>query len=258
MGQGFALFAATAADVIRASAREAEALGYSSFWVNHPGATDGLAALAQAAAETRRLDLGVGVIPLHTRGPESIVEGVRVTKLPLARLLLGIGSPNPEALKRVRAGVAALRAQLATRVIVAALGPQMCRLAGEVADGVLFNWLTPEYARRSADLVREGAAKANRKPPAIYAYVRLAMGPAGLARLGEEGGRYAGIPAYAAHFERMGVKPVDTAIAGAAPDAIRAGVAKWTGAVDEIVLRAITGKDTLEETLALVRAATPA
>ena len=36
MGQGFALFAGTAADVIRAAAREAEALGYTSFWVNHP------------------------------------------------------------------------------------------------------------------------------------------------------------------------------------------------------------------------------
>ena len=143
MRQGFALFAATAPEVIRASAREAEAVGYSSFWMNHPGATDGLAALAHAAQETRRIDLGVGVIPLHTRGPESIVQGVRAAALPLDRLLLGVGSPNPSALARVRAGVAELRAQLQTRVIVAALGPQMCRLAGEVADGVLFNWLTP-------------------------------------------------------------------------------------------------------------------
>ena len=37
MAQGFAVFAGIAADIIRASAREAEALGYSSFWVNHPG-----------------------------------------------------------------------------------------------------------------------------------------------------------------------------------------------------------------------------
>jgi len=134
----------------------------------------------------------------------------------------------------------------------------MCRLAGEIADGVLFNWLTPEYARRSAELVREGAAAAKRKMPTTYAYVRLAMGPAGIARLGDEGGRYAGIPAYAAHFERMGVKPVDTAIAGQTPADIRAGLTKWKGAVDEIVLRAITGQDTVDETLTLVRAAKPA
>jgi len=42
MGRGFALFAGAAPEIIRASAREAEGLGYSSFWVNHPGATDGL------------------------------------------------------------------------------------------------------------------------------------------------------------------------------------------------------------------------
>ena len=258
MGHGFALFAGTGADVIQASAREAEALGYTSFWVNHPGSTDGLAALAQAASVTSRLDLGVGVIPLHTRGPASIVEGAKATRLPLPRLLLGIGSPNPKSLDRVREGVAEIRKHLQTRIIVAALGPKMCRLAGEVADGVLFNWLTPEYARRSAELVREGAAAAKRKTPTTYAYVRLAMGPAGLARLNDEGGRYAGIPAYAAHFERMGVKPVDTAVAGQTPAEIRVGLAKWKGAVDEIVLRSITGRDTTEETLELVRVAKPA
>src|SRR6266478_4466535 len=198
MRLGFALFAGAAPEILRASAREAEGLGYSSFWVNHPGATDGLAALALAAGETRRIDLGIGVIPLHTRGPDGIVQGVRANALPLDRLLLGVGSPNPDSLKRVRAGIAELRRQLSTRLVVAALGPQMCRLAGEVADGVLFNWLTPDYARLSADLVREGAAAARR------------------------------------------------------------GLGKWQGVVDEVVVRAITAKDTVEEHVALVKAAAPA
>ena len=258
MAQGFALFAATAGDVIRAAAREAEALGYTSFWVNHPGSTDGLAALALAAGETRRVELGVGVIPLHTRGPESIVAGVREQNLPLSRLLLGVGSPNPRSLDRVRTGVAALRAQLSTQIIVAALGPKMCRLAGEVADGVLLNWVTPEYARRSADEVRAGAAAAGRTPPRIFAYVRLALGAAGRARTADEADRYAGIPAYGANFARMGVKPIDTAIAVDTPAEVAAALARWRGAVDEVVLRAVTPHDTAEETLALVRAAKPA
>ena len=42
MGHGFALYAGVAPEIIRASAREAEALGYASLWVNHPGQTDGL------------------------------------------------------------------------------------------------------------------------------------------------------------------------------------------------------------------------
>jgi alkanesulfonate monooxygenase SsuD/methylene tetrahydromethanopterin reductase-like flavin-dependent oxidoreductase (luciferase family) len=258
MTQGFALFAATPAEAIRACAREAEALGYTSFWVNHPGQTDGLAALAGAARETARVMLGVGVIPLHTRGAESIAQGVGAQALPLERLLLGVGSPNPGSLQRVRAGVAALRGRLQTRIIVAALGPKMCRLAGEVADGVLFNWITPDYARRSADLVREGAAAAGRQPPRLYSYVRVAVGPVAQTRLGDEAARYGGIPAYAANFARMGVKPIDTAIAVSSDEALAPAIAAWRGAVDELVLRAITAKDTVEENVALVRAAAPA
>src|SRR5216684_566978 len=222
--KGFAVFAGVSPEIIRASAREAEALGYRSFWVNHPGPVDGLGSLAHAAAETRRL-------------------------------LLGVGSPNPEALKRVRDGVATLRAKLSTRIIVAALGPKMCHLAGEVADGVLFNWLTPEYARRSAELVRAGADAAKRPMPQLYAYVRVALGPAASERLADEGGRYDSIPAYHAHFVRMGVKPVDTAIAATSADGIKRALAAWDGAVDEVVLRAITAKDTVEDHLTLVRAA---
>jgi len=258
MGLGFAVFAGTSPEVIRASAREAERLGYSSFWVNHPGSTDGLAALALAARETQRIELGIGVIPLHTRGPESIVEGVKASALPLDRLLLGVGSPNPDSLKRVRAGIAELRRQLSTRLVVAALGPQMCRLAGEVADGVLLNWVTPEYARLSAERVREGAAAARRQPPKIFAYLRVALGPAACDRLQEESNRYAAVPAYGANFARMGLKPIETAIAAESPDAIRKGLAKWRGAVDEVVIRAITAKDTVEEHVALVKAAAPA
>jgi alkanesulfonate monooxygenase SsuD/methylene tetrahydromethanopterin reductase-like flavin-dependent oxidoreductase (luciferase family) len=258
MGLGFALFAGTAPEILRASAREAEALGYTSFWVNHPGATDGLVALAIGARETRRIDLGIGVIPLHTRGPASIVDGVRSTALPLDRLLLGVGSPNPSSLKRVRDGVAELRAPLSTRIVVAALGPKMCRLAGEIADGVLFNWLTPEHARLAAGWVRAGAEAARRPAPKLCGYVRVALGAAAREKLAQEGDRYAAIPAYAAHFERMGVKPVDTAIAGDTPAAIATALRKWQGALDEIVLRAITAHDTVDEHLALLRAATPA
>lgn len=257
MAQGFAVFAATPSEVISACAREAEALGYTSFWVNHPGSFDGLGALAVVAGQTRRLELGIGVIPLHTRGPESIVQGVRTHKLPLDRLLLGVGSPNPQSLKRVRDGIGALRAQLQTRLVVAALGPKMCALAGEVADGVLLNWVTPEYARRSADIVREAASKAGRRAPKVFAYVRLAMGAPAAAKLQDEADRYAAIPAYGANFARIGVKPADTGIVADTPQAVAKALGGWRGAVDEVVIRAITAADTVDENLALVRAAKP-
>jgi alkanesulfonate monooxygenase SsuD/methylene tetrahydromethanopterin reductase-like flavin-dependent oxidoreductase (luciferase family) len=258
MRRGFALFAGIPHDVIEATAREVEALGYASFWVNHPGPVDGLAALGAAARATRRVALGIGVIPLDTRGPASIVEGVRAHALPLPRLLLGVGSPNPGALGRVRAGVAELRAALATRLVVAALGPKMCELAGEVADGVLFNFVTPEHARASADRVRAGARKAGRPVPTLYSYVRVALGAASRRRLQDEADRYGKIPAYADNFARMGVKPIETTIMAETPEALRAAVARWHGIVDELVLRAITPADTVEQISALVQAATPA
>jgi hypothetical protein len=53
----------------------------------------------------------------------------------------------------------------------------------------------------------------------------------------------------------MGVKPVDTCIAAMTPEAIPRALESWKGALDGVVLRAITAKDTVEENLALVRAA---
>src|SRR3989442_2039272 len=210
MRLGFALFAGAAPEILRASAREAEGLGYSSFWVNHPGATDGLAALALAAGEPRRIELGIGVIPLHTPGPDSIVQGVPANGLPVDRLLLGVGGPNPGALTGVREGVAALRSKLAARLVVAALGPQMCRVAGEVADAVLFNWLTPEHARRSAEWVRAGAAAAGRQPPRLFAHVGVPLGAAACDPLRVERGPDPALPARADPLAPIGAEPVGT------------------------------------------------
>lgn len=257
MGRGFAVFAGLTPEIVRAVAGEVEGFGYQSFWVNHPGSTDGLAALRPASEVTTRIDLGVGVIPLHVRRAESIVHGVRTHALPLQRLLLGVGSANPGALDRVRTGISLLRAQLPVRIIAAALGPRMCRLAGELADGVLLNWLTADHARRSAEWIRAGAEAAGRRTPQIFAYVRLAMGGPARERLRAEAARYAAIPAYAAHFQRMGADPLETAIAVDHPDALPPHLSRWEGVVDHVVLRAVTGSDTVEEYVALARAAAP-
>ena len=257
MGRGFALFAGTAPEIIRASAREAEALVYTSFWTNYPGSIDGLAALAYAVPETRRIDLGVGVVPLPTRGPDGIAQDVRALRIPPARLLLGVGSANPGALARVRTSVASLRAQLSARIVVAALGPQMCRLAGRVSDAVLLNWVTPAQARASASLVREAASQAGRQPPKIFAYVRLSIGAASRAKLLAEGARYAGIPQYAAQFARMKVDPVQTAVTSGTAAEVSSALEAWRGVVDELVLRAITAEETVDDYLTLVRATKP-
>src|SRR6267378_2208069 len=202
MSRGFAVAANVKAEVIAAAAREAEATGYTSFWVNHPGPFDGLASVAVAAKATQRIALGIGVIPLHTRGPASIVEGARTHALPLDRL-------------------------------------------------------SPEHAKASAALVREGAQAAKRPAPRMFGYVRLAMGPGAADRVAKEGGRYAAIPAYKANFDRMGVKPEATAIVADSPAEVTRALARWEGVIDEIILRALPADDGVDATLALVRAAKP-
>lgn len=264
--RGFGVAAAISPEVIRAAAQLAESLGYHSFWVNDTPNGDGLEALAQAASVTTSIKLGVGVIPLSRRPAGQIVQQLRTMdgsqgamRLPLDRLWLGVGSGAGQtgALQRVREGLELLNRDANTTVFISALGPRMSRLAGEMADGVLFNWLTPEFALTANDWVREGARKANREVPVLASYVRVSLGDAGANRLAQEANRYGGIPQYADHFERMGVAPVETGIRGETASDIQQGLASWHGVLDEVVVRSITPNDTLEETLALVRAGAP-
>jgi alkanesulfonate monooxygenase SsuD/methylene tetrahydromethanopterin reductase-like flavin-dependent oxidoreductase (luciferase family) len=62
-------------------------------------------------------------------------------------------------------------------VHLAALGPQMLRLAGEVADGALLNWATPERVAVSRELIDAGAARAGRDPGSVpmMMYIRVCV-----------------------------------------------------------------------------------
>jgi hypothetical protein len=86
----------------------------------------------------------------------------------------------------------------------------------------------------------------------------VALGATAHDLLEQEANRYAGVPAYAANFTRMGLKPVETAIAAQNRDDVQRGLAPWNGVVDHIIVRSITAKDTVDEHVALVKAAAPA
>jgi alkanesulfonate monooxygenase SsuD/methylene tetrahydromethanopterin reductase-like flavin-dependent oxidoreductase (luciferase family) len=62
-------------------------------------------------------------------------------------------------------------------VYLAALGPQMLRLAGETADGALLNWATPGHIAISRSRVDEGAARAGRSPGTVpmTMYIRVCI-----------------------------------------------------------------------------------
>jgi alkanesulfonate monooxygenase SsuD/methylene tetrahydromethanopterin reductase-like flavin-dependent oxidoreductase (luciferase family) len=64
-----------------------------------------------------------------------------------------------------------------TPVYLAALGPEMLKLAGECADGVSLNWCSADQVQLSRQLVAEGAARAGRDPSEvnIAEYIRICV-----------------------------------------------------------------------------------
>ncbi|MGH2615285.1 MAG: LLM class flavin-dependent oxidoreductase [Thermomicrobiales bacterium] len=257
--RGFGVAGALPHDTIRTLAPAAEAAGYHTFWVNDTPHGDGLAALRAAAEVTATIRLGVGVIPLDRQPAEEIARRVEELALPQERLLIGIGSGNPNGgLARVRAGAAVLEKQLHAPVVVGALGPRMCALAGETSDGVLLNWLTAGYVTPSAAITDEAAREAQRPRPLILGYVRTVYGPGAREVFAEEAGRYGRFPAYAANFTRMGTPAEGTAVVGDTQEEIQAGLASFTSELDETVVRAIVGNESTADFLALLAAAAPA
>jgi alkanesulfonate monooxygenase SsuD/methylene tetrahydromethanopterin reductase-like flavin-dependent oxidoreductase (luciferase family) len=258
VGRGFGVTAAVPAAVIADVAEEAERLGYTSFWTNDMPHASGLAALAAAAEATSHIGLGVGVLPLDERSPTVITRDMEAYRLPRDRLIVGVGSgARHHALARARAGVAALREELGGRIVVGALGPKMCELAGETADGALFNWLTPEHAELAGRSVRDAAASAGRPEPALMAYVRCGLLPDAQARFADELARYAGVPQFEGHLARMGASPADTCVLRSDDAALQSGIARYEAVLDETIVRAITPDDSVDTVLKLLRACAP-
>jgi alkanesulfonate monooxygenase SsuD/methylene tetrahydromethanopterin reductase-like flavin-dependent oxidoreductase (luciferase family) len=256
--RGFGVVGSLPPNVIRALAAAAETAGYATFWVNDGPQGEGLAALAEAASVTNAIQLAVGAIPLDRVSPEQMAARVAELDLPVERLIVGVGSGGPSGgLGRVKRGIAILRAATAATLVVAAMGPKMCRLAGEIADGVLLDWATPAYAREVQGMAVEGAAAANRPRPWIASYVFTALGAAASGKLRAEAEYYAAIPSYAAHFARMNSGSLLTTTF--APDAasLQRELSRFDAALDEPVVRAVVFEETIEAYLALLQAAAP-
>jgi alkanesulfonate monooxygenase SsuD/methylene tetrahydromethanopterin reductase-like flavin-dependent oxidoreductase (luciferase family) len=242
--------------LIQELAAAAEGAGYHTFWVNDAPDGDGLAALAHAAAVTRAIRLGVGAIPLDRQRPERIAARIVELGLPVNRLTLGVGAGHAAGgLERVRNGVAALREATDATLIVAAMGPRMCRLAGELADGVLLDWATPAYAEHVRVIVANAAA--GRTQPWIASYVFSALGAEAVGKLRAEADYYAAVPSYAAHFARMNAGPMDAVAFGHEPVALQHALARFDAVLDETVVRAVVAEETAAEYLSVLHSASP-
>lgn len=257
MGRGFGIAATVDHSIAGEIAGEAERLGYTSFWSNDVPSADGLATLAATLATTERIRLGVGVIPLDRRSPREIAGRIDELGLPPDRLVLGVGSgADRRPLELVRDGVDPLR-HAASQIVVGALRTRMSQLAGEAADGVLFNWMTPEHSERMGRHVVEAAAQERRPPTSLMAYVRCGLMPGAAPRLDAELGRYTGVESFERHIEAMGVSARDTCFLDADPAVLQEGIARHEAVLDETIVRAVTPTDGIDDLLALLRACAP-
>jgi len=181
-------------------------------------------------------------------------------------------------------------------VYLAALGPQMLRLAGQTADGALLNWATPERIAASRAEIDSGAAKAGRAPGSVpmTMYIRVCIDDdvaAARQAFGAQVLGYAmarpGMPknaGYRALFAEMGFDAALTELeerrergtdmaelVAAAPDEMLQAVgyygpagpapaafARLSRGLDETIVRVITARPGLEPVVAAMTALTPA
>jgi F420-dependent oxidoreductase-like protein len=235
---------AAAVDLVR----RAETLGYESVWVTHGLGRDSFLVLAAYGAATTRLGLGNGVVPIYPRHPVAMAQAaLTLSELSGGRFRLGLGVSHRasmetmlglavvEPLAVMREYVAVLRGALgagvdfsgkyyrvqwslalptrppAPPILLAALGPKMCELAGEIADGVIL-WLTsPDYVR---DVARPALERGRRRAGKtlegfeIVAAVPLAVTDdraGALASFRTELLRYVTLPFYRAMMEASGL-----------------------------------------------------
>ena len=184
-------------------ARQAERSGFESVWLNEDIGRDSVAMLAAIAMATRSIGIGTAIVNVYTRSALQIAMATAsLDEISAGRAHLGLsvghhpwndlahGIPLEAPLARLREYVEFIRKALAgdrfthngrffsgvdsklgvrprradLPIFVGATRPRMVALAGEVADGLLTNVVSPEYmANHMAQQFRDAARRAGRR-----------------------------------------------------------------------------------------------
>ena len=182
--------------------RKVEEAGFRTAWFPEIVFGDAFAPATATATGTSTLLLGTGVVGIWSRSPVTMaLQAASVNELSGGRMLLGLGvqarnyvsdwhgRTYERPIRAVREYLTILRQALAgeavtfegeifsvrgfqlqmpmpeqpVRLYLAAVGPQMIRLAGELADGVLgYCWSIPYVEQVVLPALREGVARAGR------------------------------------------------------------------------------------------------
>ncbi len=241
---------------------QAEKNGFEAVWVPEGGGRDSLTSLATIAMKTDAVKLGTGILPIFARTPTNTAMGAAgMAAVSDGRFLLGLGvghAPTVESrdgipfnqpMTRMRETIQIIKALLSGEevnftgkqfkitgasmgaatpktkvpIYIAALGPQMLEMVGELADGVLMNWTAVDYLGEAIGHIKRGAEKAGRDPNEIdiAGYVRVAVGDnltESRVSLRRQVARYASNQFYRNFFSQTGFDKEMSAAAAALAD----------------------------------------
>jgi probable F420-dependent oxidoreductase len=245
--------------------------GYTDAWSAETSGTDAFVPLALASTWEPTLRLGTAIVPAYTRGPALIaMSAATMAAAAPGRFVLGLGTSSPvivgnwngiafdEPYKKARDVLRIVRQALAgervdgqfdtvtikrfkleqapaepPKIMLAALRPQMLRLAGREADGAILNWLAATDVAGCLDAI--GAE--------TETVARIFVCPTDDATYARTVGRmlistYLTVPAYAAFHDWLGrgERLRDMHEKWAAGDRKGAAAAVPDDVVDELVL----------------------
>ncbi|MBC95471.1 LLM class F420-dependent oxidoreductase [bacterium] len=285
-------------DDLKKQVQEARDLGYATFWTPQIFNLDALTALAVVAESVEGIRLGTSVIPTYPRHPMMLAQqALTVNQVSNGRLDLGIGlshkpvvegmwgisfdAPVGHMSDYLQILMALLHEgtisyggkHLTSRggidvpadpppVLVAALGPQMLKLVGRIADGTV-TWMTgPETIRNHiSPVINASAEEAGRPIPKVITAVPVCI--TSDSDLAEEYakrdfGFYGDLPSYRAMLEREGLaNSWDIALSGSF-EQVAEGLQNYADAGGTQVVAAIYGPDedrerTISELAQLIR-----
>lgn len=161
----------------RELAAEIEGLGYSALWIPEVAGRDPFVHLALLLGATRRIVGATGIASIWARDAVAMVEATRaLTEAFPERALFGLGVSHRHIVENLRghqygkplesmrryleqmdaSPYTAFRPTTPVRIVLAALGPKMTQLAGELTCGAHPYFVTPEHTRSAREIL--GAA----------------------------------------------------------------------------------------------------
>jgi probable F420-dependent oxidoreductase len=152
----------TAADATATDAVALEEAGYGAIWLAASPAAD-LRSAERLLDATHRIVVGTSVLNVWQADAGTVADSYhRIAGKHAGRLLIGIGAGHREVDAGYVSPVAKVAGYLETltaagvpadRVLLAALGPKMLRLAADRTAGTLTLQVTPEHTRRARELL---------------------------------------------------------------------------------------------------------